>query len=171
MLCTCYICVQRNNFFKSTSESLCSHIRQGLWSSLVLSCSDRQILHFILAFNPLSPLCASFVSRPSLLLHSSAEWWAYQVAKWVPIVLIWISVISLTGKYRKVIQCEWSPGLILTALCWTSSSFVSDAPQRDDVCLADRIVLVGSFASFTVPAVPLTRMTEMPLYDRHEEPD
>lgn len=40
---------------------------------------------------------------------------------------ILISVIFFSGKYRKVIQCEWSSGLILTVVCWTTSSFVTVA--------------------------------------------
>lgn len=40
---------------------------------------------------------------------------------------ILISVIFFSGKYRKVIQCEWSSGLILIVVCWTTSSFVTVA--------------------------------------------
>lgn len=73
-----------------------------------------------------------------------------------------ISVIFFSGKYREVIQCEWSSGLILTVVCWTTSSFVTVALtplKRNEVYQADLIVLVGNFTSFKVPAVPLTLLT------------
>lgn len=73
---------------------------------------------------------------------------------------ILISVIFFSGKYRKVIQCEWSSGLILTVVCWTTSSFVTVAlTPLNEVYQADLIVLVGNFTSFKVPAVPLTLLT------------